>query len=236
LVTGASGGIGSAVTKALHAQGATVVLSGSRESPLQTLCAELGERAYVAVCNLADAEETDKLVGAAETLAGPVDILVNNAGLWRDNLAVRMKDAEWQTVLDVNLTAPFRLARAAMRGMLRRRTGRIIMISSLSGTIGNPGQANYSAAKAGMVGLAKALAYEVATRGITVNTVAPGFVSTPMVDKLLDSFGDKLMGRIPMGRMGTPEEIAAAVVYLASDEASYVTGATLHVNGGMAMV
>jgi 3-oxoacyl-[acyl-carrier protein] reductase len=215
LVTGASGGIGSAIVRAFHAQGATVVLSGSRPDPLDALA--------------------NNLVGDAEDLAGPLDILVNNAGLWRDNLGVRMKDEEWQTVIDVNLTAPFRLARAALRGMLRRRAGRIINISSLSGIIGNPGQANYSAAKAGIVGMAKALAYEVATRGITVNTVAPGFISTPMVDKLAASLGDKMTSRIPMNRMGTADEVASAVVYLASDEASYITGATLHVNGGLAM-
>jgi 3-oxoacyl-[acyl-carrier protein] reductase len=235
LVTGASGGIGSAIVRAFHAQGATVVLSGSRPDPLDALAQELGERVHVAVANLADATAANNLVGDAEDLAGPLDILVNNAGLWRDNLGVRMKDEEWQTVIDVNLTAPFRLARAALRGMLRRRAGRIINISSLSGVIGNPGQANYSAAKAGLVGMAKALAYEVATRGITVNTVAPGFISTPMVDKLAASLGDKMTSRIPMNRMGTADEVASAVVYLASDEASYITGATLHVNGGLAM-
>jgi 3-oxoacyl-[acyl-carrier protein] reductase len=222
LVTGASGGIGSAIVRAFHAQGATVVLSGSRPDPLDALAQELGERVHVAVANLADPTAANNLVGDAEDLAGPLDILVNNAGLWRDNLGVRMKDEEWQTVIDVNLTAPFRLARAALRGMLRRRAGRIINISSLSGIIGNPGQANYSAAKAGLV-------------GITVNTVAPGFISTPMVDKLAASLGDKMTSRIPMNRMGTADEVASAVVYLASDEASYITGATLHVNGGLAM-
>ena len=236
LVTGASGGIGGAIARALHSQGATLVLSGTREAPLQALAADLAERAHVVTANLADAASADGLVAAAEAAAGPLDILVNNAGAWRDNLSMRMKDEEWQSVIDVNLTAPFRLSRAALRGMFRRRAGRIIMISSLSGVIGNPGQANYSAAKAGIIGMAKALAYEVATRGVTVNTVAPGFISTPMVDDLAKSMGERIMSRIPIGRIGLPEEVASAVVYLASDEASYVTGATIHVNGGMAMV
>jgi 3-oxoacyl-[acyl-carrier protein] reductase len=236
LVTGASGGIGSAIARALHAQGATVVLSGTRPAPLEALAGELGDRAHVVLADLSDPKAPDILLAAAEKAAGPLHILVNNAGMWRDNLGVRMKDEEWDKVIEVNLSAPFRLARAALRGMFRRRTGRIINIGSLSGTIGNPGQANYSAAKAGMTGMTKALAYEVATRGITVNTVAPGFIATPMVEELAGTLGDKIVGRIPMGRMGTAEEVAAAVVFLASDEAAYVTGSTLHVNGGMAMI
>jgi 3-oxoacyl-[acyl-carrier protein] reductase len=213
-----------------------VVLSGTREAPLAALAAELGERARVVLADLSDPAAADRLVAASEAAAGPTHILVNNAGMWRDNLGVRMKDDEWAKVIEVNLTAPFKLARGVMRGMLRRRWGRIISIGSLSGTIGNPGQANYSAAKAGLTGMSKALAYEVATRGITVNVVAPGFVSTPMVDDLLETFGEKLMGRIPLGRMGLPAEIAAGVVYLASEEAAYVTGTTLHINGGMSMI
>jgi 3-oxoacyl-[acyl-carrier protein] reductase len=236
LITGASGGIGSAIARALHGQGAAVVLSGTREAPLAALAGELGERAHVVLADLSDPTAADKLVTASEAAAGPTHILVNNAGMWRDNLGVRMKDDEWAKVIEVNLTAPFKLARGVMRGMLRRRWGRIISIGSLSGTIGNPGQANYSAAKAGLTGMSKALAYEVATRGITVNVVAPGFVSTPMVDDLLETFGDKLMSRIPLGRMGEAAEIAAGVVYLASDEAAYVTGTTLHINGGMSMI
>lgn len=235
LVTGASGGIGGAIARALHQQGATLVLSGTKEASLAALAAELGPRTHVVTANLADPEAADGLVARAEDVGGPLDILVNNAGAWRDNLSMRMKDAEWQSVIEVNLSAPFRLSRAALRGMFRRRHGRIIMISSLSGVTGNPGQANYSAAKAGIIGMAKAMAYEVATRGVTVNTVAPGFISTPMVEDLAKSLGDRITGRIPMGRIGLPEEVAGAVVYLASNEASYVTGATIHVNGGMAM-
>ena len=236
LITGAAGGIGSAIVRALHGQGACVVLSGTRPGPLDTLAASLGERAYVAIANLSDPAAPDALVAQAEAAAGPVHILVNNAGMWRDNLGVRMKDDEWDQVLAVNLAAPFRLSRAVLRGMIRRRAGRIINIGSLSGTIGNPGQANYSAAKAGLAGMGKALAYEVATRGVTVNLVAPGFIGTPMVETLAGHLGDKLMSRIPLGRMGTPEEVAGAVVYLASDEAAFVTGATIHVNGGMSMI
>ena len=236
LITGAAGGLGSAIARALHGQGASVVLSGTRPGPLDALAAALGARAFVAVANLADPAAPDALVAAAEAAAGPLHILVNNAGMWRDNLGVRMKDDEWDQVLAVNLAAPFRLSRAVLRGMIRRRAGRIINIGSLSGTIGNPGQANYSAAKAGLAGMGKALAYEVATRGVTVNMVAPGFIGTPMVETLAGQLGDKLMSRIPLGRMGTPEEVAAAVVYLASDEAAFVTGATIHVNGGMSMI
>ena len=236
LVTGASGGIGAGIARALHAQGAAVVLSGTRRDALEALAAALGERAHVCPADLRDAGAADGLVAAAETAAGPVAILVNNAGFTRDMLALRMKDEDWQSVLDVDLSAPFRLARAAMRGMLKRRAGRIIQISSVVGSTGNPGQANYAAAKAGLGGMSKALAQEVGSRGITVNLVAPGFVETPMTDALNDAQKSKLLEAIPLGRMGQPGDVAAAVVYLASDEAGWVTGATLHVNGGMAMI
>lgn len=236
LVTGASGGIGDAVARALHAQGATVVLSGTRLEALEALANALGERAHVCPADLRDAAEPDALIDAAEKAAGPLHILVNNAGLTRDGLAIRMRDTDWQAVMDVDLSAPFRLSRAALRGMLRRRAGRIINISSIVGATGNPGQANYAAAKAGLVGMTKALAQEVASRGITVNVVAPGFVETPMTDALNDAQKAKLSESIPLGRLGKPEDIAASVVYLASDEAAWVTGATLHVNGGMAML
>jgi 3-oxoacyl-[acyl-carrier protein] reductase len=236
LVTGASGGIGGAVARALHAQGATVVLSGTRQDALDALAAELGERAHVCPADLRDPAAPDALVAAAEQAAGPLAILVNNAGFTRDRLALRMQDEDWQAVLDVDLTAPFRLVRAALRGMLRRRAGRIVNISSIVGATGNAGQANYAAAKAGLVGMTKALAQEVASRGVTVNAVAPGFVVTPMTDALSDAQKAKLAEAIPLGRLGQPADIAAAVVYLASDEAGWVTGATLHVNGGMAMM
>jgi 3-oxoacyl-[acyl-carrier protein] reductase len=236
LVTGASGGIGATIARTLHAQGASVVLSGTREAVLQELAAELGERAFVCVADLAVPDAADALVAAAEQAAGPLAILVNNAGMTRDMLALRMRDEDWQAVLDVDLSAPFRLARAALRGMLRRRSGRIIAISSIVGTTGNAGQANYAAAKAGLVGMSKALAREVAPRGVTVNVVAPGFVATPMTDQLGESQRAKMMEAIPLGRMGQPSDVAAAVAYLASDEAAWVTGATLHVNGGMAMI
>jgi 3-oxoacyl-[acyl-carrier protein] reductase len=236
LVTGASGGIGAAVARALHAQGATVALSGTRVEALEALARELGDRAHVCPADLRDAAEPDALVAAAEEAAGPLHILVNNAGMTRDGLAIRMRDADWQAVLDVDLSAPFRLCRAALKGMLRRRAGRIINISSIVGATGNPGQANYAAAKAGLVGMTKALAQEVASRGITVNVVAPGFVVTAMTDALNESQKAKLSESIPLGRLGQPEDIASSVVYLASDEASWVTGATLHVNGGMAMI
>ena len=235
LVTGASGGIGAAIARTLHAQGATVVLSGTRLEALESLAAELGERAHAIAADLKDPAAPDALIAAAEKIA-PLHILVNNAGFTRDMLALRMKDEDWQAVLDVDLTAPFRLARAALRGMVRRRAGRIISISSIVGTTGNAGQANYAAAKAGMVGMTKALAQEVASRGVTVNVVAPGFIATPMTDALTDAQKTKLTEGIPLGRMGTPADIAAAVVYLASDEAGWVTGATMHVNGGMAMI
>lgn len=236
LVTGATGGIGAAIARALHARGAVVALSGTRREALEALAAELGERAHVCPADLRDPAAPDALVAAAEEAAGPLHILVNNAGFTRDQLALRMKDEDWQSVLDVDLSAPFRLTRAAIRGMLRRRAGRIIGIASIVGVTGNPGQANYCAAKAGMIGMSKALAQEVASRGITVNVVAPGFIATPMTDVLPDAQKTKLLEAIPMGRMGAPEDIASAVVYLASDQAGWVTGSTLHVNGGMAMV
>ncbi len=235
LVTGASGGIGSAIARALHGQGAIVALSGTRRDALDALAAELGERAHVCPADLRDPAAADALVAASEAAAGPLHILVNNAGLTRDMLALRMKDEDWQTVLDVDLSAPFRLARAALRGMLRRRAGRIIGISSIVGTTGNAGQANYAAAKAGLVGMSKALAQEVASRGVTVNVVAPGFIDTPMTHVLSDAQKAKLAEAIPLGRLGHPDDIASSVVYLASDEAAWITGATLHVNGGMAM-
>jgi 3-oxoacyl-[acyl-carrier protein] reductase len=236
LITGASGGIGAAIARTLHAQGAKVVLSGTRAEALSTLAAEFGDRAFVCPADLRDPAAPDALVAAAEAASGPLDILVNNAGFTRDMLALRMKDEDWQAVLDVDLTAPFRLVRAAMKGMLRRRAGRIIGIASIVGTTGNPGQANYAAAKAGLIGMTKSLAQEVGSRGITVNIVAPGFIQTAMTDVLSDEQKKRLTDAIPLGRMGQPEDIAAAVAYLASAEASWVTGATLHVNGGMSMV
>jgi 3-oxoacyl-[acyl-carrier protein] reductase len=236
LVTGASGGIGAGIARALHAQGAAVVLSGTRRDALEALASELGERTAVCPADLRDPAASDALVEAAEAAAGPLAILVNNAGLTRDMLAMRMSDESWQTVLDVDLSAPFRLARAALRGMVRRRTGRIISISSIVAATGNAGQANYAAAKAGLVGMSKALAQEVASRGITVNVVAPGFIVTPMTDALNEAQRTKLTSAIPLGRLGQSTDVAAAVVYLASDEAAWVTGTTLHVNGGMVMV
>jgi 3-oxoacyl-[acyl-carrier protein] reductase len=235
LVTGASGGLGSAIARGLHDQGAQVVLSGTREEALRALAAELGERGHVIPANLADADSVDGLIGQAEALAGPVDILVSNAGLTRDGLLLRMKDEDWETVIRVNLEAYFRLSRAAMRGMMKRRYGRIIGIASVVGVTGNPGQANYAASKAGMIGFSKALAQEVAARNITVNCVAPGFIASPMTDVLNETQREAILSRIPAGRLGQGEEIAAACVYLASSEAAYVTGQTLHVNGGMAM-
>lgn len=236
LVTGASGGIGGAIARALHAQGASVALSGTRLDSLDTLAAELGGRAHVCPADLSDPAAAEALVAAAEAAAGPLHILVNNAGLTRDGLAMRMKDADWDAVMDVDLAAPFRLSRAALRGMVKRRAGRIIAIGSVVGSTGNPGQANYAAAKAGLIGMTKALAAEVGSRGITVNAVAPGFVETAMTEKLAGPQREKLVAAIPLGRMGVPADVAAAVVYLASDEAAWVTGATLHVNGGMAMI
>jgi 3-oxoacyl-[acyl-carrier protein] reductase len=236
LVTGASGGIGGAIATLLHKRGATVSLSGTRREALERVAAELKERVHVLPCDLGDAAQVEALPGQAEQAMGSLDILVNNAGLTRDTLVLRMKDEDWQKVIDVNLTAGFRLARAAVKGMMKRRFGRIIGITSIVGVTGNPGQVNYAASKAGMIGMSKALAQEVGSRGITVNCVAPGFITTAMTEALTDDQKTKLLSGIPLGRMGTSEEIAAAVVYLASREASYVTGQTLHVNGGMAMI
>ncbi len=236
LVTGASGGIGGAIAKALHGAGATVGLSGTRLEPLEALAAELGDRVHVLPCNLSDAEAVNALPKQAVEAMGRVDILVNNAGITRDNLVMRMSEDEWAQVLEVNLTSTFRLCKGVLRGMMKARWGRIVNISSVVGTTGNPGQANYAAAKAGMVGMSKSLAYEVASRGITVNAIAPGFIETAMTAKLSDDQKSAILGQIPTGRMGTPEEIAAGVVFLASAEAGYVTGTTLHLNGGMAMV
>jgi 3-oxoacyl-[acyl-carrier protein] reductase len=236
LVTGASGGIGGAIARALHAQGAQVMLSGTRAAALEGLAGELKERALVATANLSDAAAADALIKDAEARMGALDILVNNAGLTRDMLALRLKDEDWQAVIDVNLTATFRLCRSAMRGMMKRRFGRMINITSIVGVTGNPGQANYAASKAGMIGMSKSLAAEVASRGITVNCVAPGFIATPMTDALNEEQKKKLLGAIPIERLGTPQDIAAGVVYLASAEAAYITGQTLHINGGMAMI
>lgn len=236
LITGASGGIGAAVARALHAAGATVALSGTRQAPLDDLAASLGARAHVLPCNLSDAAAVEALPRQAAEAMGRVDILVNNAGITRDNLFMRMSDEEFQSVLDVNLTASFRLMRGVLRGMMKARWGRIVSVTSIVGATGNPGQGNYAASKAGLVGMSKSLAQEVASRGITVNCVAPGFIATPMTDKLTDDQKARINAQIPAGRMGTPAEIAAAVLYLSSDEAAYVTGATLHVNGGMAMI
>ncbi|MDQ1080447.1 3-oxoacyl-[acyl-carrier-protein] reductase [Pseudoroseomonas cervicalis] len=235
LVTGATGGIGAAIARTLHRQGAKVALSGTRESVLAELAAELGEGALVAPANLSDPAAPQALVDKVEAELGRLDILVNNAGFTRDGLAMRMSDKDWADVLEVDLSAPFRLARAAMRGMMKRRSGRIVSIASIVGTTGNPGQANYAAAKAGLIGMSKSLAQELASRGITVNVVAPGFIRTPMTDALNEQQKSRLMERIPLGRMGEADDIAASVAYLASDEAGWVTGATLHVNGGMAM-
>ncbi len=236
LVTGATGGIGGAIARALHAQGATVVLSGTRAERLEALAADLGERAFIVAANLSDRADVDGLVARAEEAAGPLDILVNNAGITRDMLFMRMKDEDWDAVLEVNLTSAFRLSRAVLKGMMKRRYGRIIGITSIVGTTGNPGQGNYAAAKAGMVGMSKSLAQEVASRGITVNTVAPGFIDTAMTEALNDKQRETILAAVPAGRLGTGDDIASAVVYLASEEASYVTGQTLHVNGGMAMI
>jgi len=237
LVTGASGGIGGAIAKALHAQGATVCLSGTRREALEAVAAELGnERVHIVTANLSDAASVEQLAKEAEAALGSLDILVNNAGLTKDGLVLRMKDDDWQSVLDVNLSAAFRLCRAAVKGMMKRRVGRIINITSIVGVTGNPGQVNYAASKAGLIGLSKSLAQEVASRGITVNCIAPGFITSAMTDALNDDQKSKLLLGIPAGRMGSVDEISAAAVYLASNEAAYVTGQTLHVNGGMAMI
>lgn len=237
LVTGASGGIGAAVAKALHAAGATVAISGTRAAVLEELKTELGsERVHVVPCNLSSPEDVEKLVPAAEAAMGGLDILINNAGITRDGLAMRMKDEDWQAVLDVNLTSSFRLARAAMKLMMKKRWGRIVSVTSIVGVTGNAGQANYVASKAALIGLSKSLAQELATRNVTVNCVAPGFIATPMTDALNDKQKEAILTKIPAGRMGLPADIAAAVLYLASEEAGYVTGHTLHINGGMAMV
>ena len=237
LVTGATGGIGGAIARALHRQGASVAISGTRPDALQALADQLAERVHVLPCNLGDRTEVEALVPAAEAaLGGTLDILVNNAGVTRDGLLLRMKDADWEDVIAVNLTAAFRLSRAAVKGMMKRRRGRIVSIGSVVGAIGNPGQVNYVSSKAGLVGLTKALASEVATRGITANLVAPGFIASPMTDTLNEAQRGAILGRVPMGRLGEGDEVAAAVVYLASDEAAYVTGQTIHVNGGMAML
>ena len=236
LVTGASGGIGGAIARVLYAQGAAIGLSGTRVEALEALASELGARAQVLPCDLSDPEACKALPGRAEAALGGLDILVNNAGLTRDNLAVRLKDEDWNLVLEVNLTAAFRLVRATLRGMMKRRWGRIIGITSVVGVTGNPGQANYAASKAGMIGMSKSLAQEVASRNITVNCVAPGFIETAMTGVLGEPQREKLLGAIPAGRLGSSDDVAACVAYLASDEAAYVTGQTLHVNGGMAMI
>lgn len=238
LITGATGGIGSAIATTLHEHGAHVVLTGTRELVLQTHAEMLGDRrASYVVANLSSPEEADTLIARAEEAAGaPVDILINNAGLTRDNLAIRMKDEEWDQVINLDLSSPFRLCRAALKGMLRKRKGRIVNIASIVGATGNPGQANYSAAKAGLIGMSKSLAQEVGSRGVTVNVIAPGFIDTPMTSVLTDAQKEKLLAKIPLRTLGEPKDIAAAALYLCSDEARWVTGAVLHVNGGMAML
>ena len=236
LVTGATGGIGGAIARALHGQGATVALSGTRREALDVLAGELKDRTHVLPCNLVDMAEVEALVPKAEEAMGKVDILVANAGITRDNLFVQLKDEDWDQVLAVNLTATFRLARAAVRTMMRRRFGRIIGISSVVGVTGNPGQTNYTATKAGMIGMMKSIAAEYAKRNVTANCIAPGFIASPMTDKLNDKQKEAILARVPAGRLGSGSDVAAAAVYLASDEAGYVTGQTLHVNGGMAMV
>jgi 3-oxoacyl-[acyl-carrier protein] reductase len=236
LVTGATGGIGGAIARQLHNRGATIVASGTRNEKLEELAASLGDRCHVAAVNLSDADAPDALIARAMEAAGSVDILINNAGLTRDNLAMRMKDEEWQLVIDVNLTSAFRLTRAVLRGMMKARWGRIVTVTSVVGATGNPGQANYAASKAGLTGMSKALAQEVASRGITVNCIAPGFIETPMTDALSDDQKSSLLERIPTGRLGVVNDVAACAVFLASGEASYLTGQTLHVTGGMAML
>jgi len=236
LITGATGAIGGAIARALHARGAEVILSGTRQDVLEQLRTDLKERAHVIPCNLADVQAIEEIFPKAEEQVGPIDIIVNNAGITRDNLIIRMKDDDWQTVIDVNLSACFRLCRAAAKAMIKRRYGRIVNITSVVGITGNPGQTNYCAAKAGLVGLSKSLAQEMASRGITVNCIAPGFIASSMTEVLPDAVKEKIKSGIPMDRMGTPEEIASTAVFLASPEAAYITGQTLHVNGGMAMI
>jgi 3-oxoacyl-[acyl-carrier protein] reductase len=236
LVTGASGGIGGAIARAMYAQGATVALAGRNREALDALAVELGDRSHVVVGDLGDIESADAMMSAAADAMGGIDILVNNAGLARDNLAMRIKDEDWQAVIDVNLTATFRLSRAVLRGMMKARWGRIINVTSIVGVTGNPGQTNYAASKAGIIGMSKSMAGEVATRGITVNCIAPGFIATPMTESLSDDQREKLTAAVPAGRLGAPEDVAACAVFLASEEAAYVTGQTLHVNGGMAMI
>lgn len=236
LVTGATGGLGRAIARMLHGQGATVALSGTRAEALEALATELGERAVIVPCNLADKDSVEALVPAAEEKLGGLDILVNNAGVTKDNLFLRLKDEDWDSVIAVNLTAAFRLSRAAVKSMMRRRYGRIISIGSVVGTTGNPGQGNYAASKAGLIGMSKALAAEVASRNITVNVVAPGFIESPMTQALNEKQREGILSDVPMGRLGVGADVAAAVVYLASTEAAYVTGQTLHVNGGMTMI
>ena len=236
LVTGATGGLGGAIARTLHAQGASVALSGTRAEALDALAAELGERIAIVPCNLSEKDSVEALVPAAEEKLGGLDILVNNAGITRDNLFMRLKDEDWDSVLAVNLTAAFRLTRAAVKSMMRRRYGRIVSIGSVVGTTGNPGQGNYAAAKAGLIGMSKALAAEVASRNITVNVVAPGFIESPMTQALNEKQREGILADVPMGRLGAGADIAAAVAYLASEEAGYVTGQTLHVNGGMARI
>ena len=236
LITGASGGIGAAIAKSLHAAGATIAISGTRQGVLEELKTQIGENVHVLPCNLSNVEDVEKLIPAAEAAMGGLDILINNAGITKDGLAMRMKDDDWQSVIDVNLTSNFRLCRAAMRGMMKKRWGRIINITSIVGVTGNPGQVNYVASKAGIIGMTKSIAQELAARNVTANCVAPGFIATPMTDVLNEKQKEAILGRIPSGRMGGPGDIAAAVLYLASEEAGYVTGQTLHVNGGMAMI
>ena len=236
LITGATGGIGRAIAESLHAQGAEVVLTGRNEQKLQEFATNLGERAHILTCDLNDKEQVTSLFDQAESLAGKIDILICNAGVTKDNLVLRMKDDEWQQVIDTNLTATFLLNKGAFKRMMKRKWGRIINITSVVGVMGNPGQANYVASKAGMIGLSKSIAYESASRGITVNCVAPGFIQTPMTEVLSDTQRDKMTGAVPSGKFGMPEDIASAVAFLASNEAGYITGQTLHVNGGMLMV